>query len=114
MNKLSSNQFSESVTNMLSDVKEELHKLFQNRLSEVILFGSFARGNYSDESDIDLLAILDEIKNKKSDKEKYFYSMTELSLKYDKVFSLVLFSKDDFQNKKIPLLMNIRREGIIL
>ncbi len=114
MNKLSTIQFSEPVNKMIQEVKDALDNLFQQRLSDVILFGSYARGTFTEESDIDLLTVLEKIEDRKSDKMKYLSVMYELSLKYDKVFSIVLFSKEEFQNKKIPLLMNIRQEGILL
>jgi predicted nucleotidyltransferase len=114
VNKISNNQFSEPINKMIQEVKEVLDKLYQKQLSDVILFGSNVSGSYKEESDIDLLAILEKIEDIKSDKQKYLPLISELSLKYDKVFSIVLFSKEDFQNKKTPLLLNIRQEGILL
>lgn len=46
----------ELMSNYLDETVEILKKL---EISEVILFGSVSKGNYDDESDIDLLIILD-------------------------------------------------------
>ena len=46
----------EIISNYLDETVEILKKL---EISEVILFGSVSKGNYDEESDIDLLIILD-------------------------------------------------------
>lgn len=41
-------------------VKKELQRLYGNRLAKVILFGSYARGDFREESDIDFLVVLND------------------------------------------------------
>jgi Nucleotidyltransferase domain len=43
------------------DVATDLRRLYGGRLSNVILFGSWARGDAHPESDIDLLGVLDHV-----------------------------------------------------
>jgi predicted nucleotidyltransferase len=41
------------------DVARDLRRLYGDRLSSVLLFGSWARGDAHPESDIDLVVVLD-------------------------------------------------------
>lgn len=38
---------------------EELRKIYGNHLKQIILYGSYARGDYRDDSDIDLMVLVD-------------------------------------------------------
>ena len=59
---------------MISKSVEELTKktksIYGDRLKEVILFGSCARGDYTDESDIDVMILLAILWKKLVKKEK--------------------------------------------
>ena len=46
--------------NILNELKESLLKRFPGRIKLIRLFGSKARGDYDEESDTDLLIIVDE------------------------------------------------------
>lgn len=79
------------------------------------LFGSKAKGDYSDESDIDLLIVLDsydwEIEN------EIYEICFEIGLEYDILLSSVIFSKKEFDDKltKItPFYKIVTKEGIPL
>ncbi|MFN0014530.1 MAG: nucleotidyltransferase domain-containing protein [Saprospiraceae bacterium] len=42
-------------------VKAELQRLYGDRLAKVILYGSYARGDFHEESDIDFLVVLKDV-----------------------------------------------------
>jgi predicted nucleotidyltransferase len=81
---------------------------------EIILYGSKARGDDKEFSDIDLLVLLDdEINN--SLEEEIFSTAFEIELKYDVVFGLLIESKSFWKSdlaKAMPIHWNIDREGI--
>jgi len=49
---------SERIKPMLEAFKIELKKIYAENMKQTILFGSYARGNFHAESDIDLLVVL--------------------------------------------------------
>jgi uncharacterized protein len=48
----------EKIINVLEDVKESLSKIFGTKLKKIILFGSYARDEADDESDIDIISVV--------------------------------------------------------
>lgn len=101
----------ENITNALYDAKQQLNRLFPGQVRDIILFGSYARGDFSYGSDIDLLLLLDPQVADSTDREHYLPAIADLSLKHDTVLSVVPMSIDAFRTKKTPLILNIKKEG---
>ena len=83
----------------------------------VILYGSYARGDYHEESDIDLLILLDK------DREKLTYQETDviafplydIGVDNDLRISPVIYSKKGWANHRVtPYFTNVNREGVVL
>jgi predicted nucleotidyltransferase len=106
--------FPEKIDTILKEVKERLGALYPDRLKEVILFGSYARGDYTEGSDIDLLVLLDRLDKPDAERERYLSVVCDLSLKYDTVVSVVPMEYRAFHSKKTPLTLNVTREGVRL
>lgn len=80
----------------------------------MILFGSYARGDFAEGSDIDIALLLEELKDSSLEREKYLPVICRLSLKYDAVVSVIPFDYGEFQSKRTPLILNVQKEGIPL
>lgn len=104
----------EKVQKIISDIRSELEKIYLHRLKEMILFGSYARGDYVEGSDIDIALLLEELTDSYREREKYFPVICRLSLEYDTVISVVPFDSLEFQAKRTPLILNVQREGVRL
>jgi predicted nucleotidyltransferase len=100
------------VDHILRETRIELQNIYAERLKEIILFGSYARGDYSSESDIDLLLLLDRFIDLAAEREKYIAVVSRISLKYDTVLSVIPFDFQAYQTKKTPLILNIHKEGV--
>ena len=96
---------------ILAETKSRLTELYSDRLKELILFGSYARGDFRKGSDIDLLLLLDTITTPLEERDHYFPALCELSLKYDTVLSVVPMDTQTYETRHTPLIMNIHREG---
>lgn len=97
---------------IVDEYRDELRKIFQGELHSVILFGSQARMEGREGSDIDILCII----NGPVDYERMIKQSSEitaaLSLKYGIVLSRVFASLRDVRERQLPFFMNIRREGL--
>ncbi|MBQ8210122.1 MAG: nucleotidyltransferase domain-containing protein [Clostridia bacterium] len=101
--------------NILSVVASQAKVLFADKLDSVILFGSYARGDFDNESDIDIM-ILADINDidvnicTRQIYEKIYY----LELEYDCVLSLCVVPQERFNKFKgiLPFYRNVDREGV--
>lgn len=99
------------------ELARAMANLFGNKLSEVILFGSYARNQQDEESDIDILVLVKEDPlSLKSYSHKIAEIVTDINLQYDLVLSVILQSTDEYEKYKdvLPFFMNIQREGVII
>lgn len=103
------------ILNFLSELEEQLIKIFNYRLKKIILFGSYAKGNNDGESDIDIMILVDDNDIKKYD-DIILDITVDLSIKYAILPSLFLENINNYLEYKNyrPLFRNIYEEGIEL
>ena len=84
--------------------------------AKVILFGSYARGDYNEESDVDLLILLDKAQITYDDEKRVSRPLFMLEIGMGISISPMIYSKDFWENKHkvTPFYENVNREGLLL
>lgn len=88
---------------------------YREKLCGVYLYGSYARGDQDSESDIDIVAIVDDERINVQKKLKQVWEDTaDVGLEYDVIVSLLAIPLSDFRDYEntLPLYKNIRNEGV--
>ena len=102
---------------VLKQFIEELSKLLGNRLKKVILYGSYARGDYDKNSDLDIM-ILTELTEEELIKYRMKIRDIACDLEFDNdiVISPLVRNIEKYNNRIdiIPFYMNIQKEGVVL
>jgi len=102
------------ITNQIVDaVKDSLG----DKLKKVFLYGSYARGDYNDESDIDILVLADIPREKCLEEyEKINRLISRLSLEHDILVTVNITDCTTFYEfvNDLPYYINVHREGIVL
>lgn len=101
----------------LKDYISELKNIYKDSLDKVILYGSYARGDYTEESDVDIMILL-----RISDMEikDYRELLSELTYNFNTSYDIdikpIAKSKDEFTKwvNVYPFYANIEREGVEL
>ena len=97
----------------------EVNKSLGNRIRKIILYGSYARGEYEENSDIDIMVLTD-----LSDEEiiKYRDKILDIAfdIEVDNNFDIMLspllknIDKFNYWLEVLPFYMNVQREGVVL
>jgi uncharacterized protein len=100
-----------NIRNLLKELKEGLVRLYGAKLKAVYLYGSYARGDYSEGSDVDVMIVLKSYKSYWEELGRSAQLASDLSLKYNLSISRVYMTEQEWQDADTPLLRNIRVEG---
>ena len=98
---------------VIKDFTETMKNHYGDRLSKIILYGSYARGDFNEESDIDFMVLLndDEVRAIKelfnTNDEVY-----DLTLKHDILVSMFATSKKKFELATKAFYQFVKKEGI--
>lgn len=97
---------------ILEEVKNSLRKIYGERLKEVILYGSYARGDATEDSDIDIIVLLDEIRDFDAELDTLFEVIGQVDFKYDTLISVLPLEEKQYLTRRMPVILNAKREGI--
>lgn len=92
--------------------RDGLRSVLGEVLDTVLLYGSHARGEERAESDIDVLCVLRESFDYGDMIARTSELTARLSLEYGVVLSRAFVTRDDYESRQLPFLMNVRREGV--
>jgi predicted nucleotidyltransferase len=98
----------------IQDVKQSLLKIYGQRLSGVYLYGSYARGDFHEGSDVDLIIALTDEVNPWQEVNRLSEILAAICLDYDLLISTYPMPERWIQERHAPLFENLRREGIRL
>lgn len=99
----------------LSQMCNELKGIYGNQILKIVLYGSYARGEETAESDVDIALIL-----KEADSEKTHEAMTDVVVDYELeqgvTLSVITIEYENYAEWRttLPFYKNIDREGIVL
>ena len=99
----------------LEELKRSLENLLAPQAFKMILFGSRARGDYSDESDVDVAILVCELTNEM--KHRILDKVAELELAYLLPMAVLVLSEEEFDHLKKRerrIAVDIDSEGIPL
>jgi len=107
----------ELINKILQIVHSNAESTFSERLKSTILYGSYARGNYENDSDIDIMVLVD---MDKQDLSRYRKNIANLSsnidLEYDVFTSIKLQDYKTYNDwlNVVPFYQNVQREGVFI
>ncbi len=110
-------QANDFLDSILSEITSGAKLLYGNKLKKIVLYGSYARGDNNQESDIDVMILIDDDEEKLRQYEKQLdYLISEIGYKYVKLLSLVDISYERYNEWMdiVPYYKNINEEGVVI
>lgn len=80
-----------SIENIIERIKNKVHSIDPS--AKVILYGSYTRGDFNKNSDIDLLILIDKKKISWEDDKKISYPLYDIEFDTGQLISPLIYSK---------------------
>lgn len=103
--------------NIIMEFTKKVKQLLGNRLSKIVLYGSYARGDFNKNSDIDIMVLttLTDIEIEGIESDIYGLAFNFL-MDYGVDISVVIKNKQQFDYwlGALPFYDNVQKEGVVL
>ena len=106
-----------TMENLIQQYIEEIKKIYGVHLRSIILYGSYARGDFRPDSDVDIMILLDisdlELKEYS---QKLSYMTYDFNLDNDLDIKPIAKSEQHFRKWIVnyPFYANVHKEGVVL
>lgn len=107
------------INNIIDEFVNGVNEILGNRVKKIILYGSYARGDFNKDSDIDIMILTD-----LSDDEivEYRHKIWDYAydIEYENNFDIELMplvknlDKFNYWLEALPFYMNVQKEGLVL
>ena len=107
----------QAMKNNIQQYVSLIHTVYGNHLRQVIMYGSYARGDYDSESDIDIMILVD---ISDVDIKKYRHKLSDVTFDFnmENEMDIKPIAKNIEQYKKwvdnYPFYANVNKEGVTL
>ena len=105
------------IKDLLELYKEEIDKLGREHLVKIILYGSYARGDFRQDSDIDIMILVNDLDESLVEYENKVDDLTyDFNCKYGTEIMPIVKNIDQFEYWKNAYMFykNVDQEGVIL
>ena len=105
------------ISDIIHNFAKGVRKMLGNSLDSVIVYGSYARGDYKKNSDIDIM-ILTDLNFEEIEKYRDEISDIAFDIELDTgiIISPVIKNIDKYNERVniVPFFMNVQKEGVVL
>ncbi len=107
----------ENINNTIQYFTNRVRTLLGNRVKKIILYGSYARGDYNDSSDVDIMILTDftfeEIEKYRDDISDIAF---DIELETGIILSPIIKNIDKYNERVniIPFYTNVQKDGVVL
>ncbi|MEY4877212.1 MAG: hypothetical protein RL708_2361 [Bacteroidota bacterium] len=102
----------EKAISIAKEVKQIAQKIYGDELTDVVLYGSYARNEAWEESDLDLMVLFKMPHNASKEISKMQTESSKLQLDNLIYISFLISDENKFSSVPLPIYYNIKKEGI--
>lgn len=107
------------ISNIIDEFIQGVNKILGDRVKKIILYGSYARGDYNDGSDIDIMILTDLTDDEIVDYRQKIHDLA-YDIEWDNNFDIDIsplvknIDRFNYWLEALPFYMNVQREGVVL
>ncbi len=102
------------VRSALADLLTGLRAVYPDSLPEVLVYGSYARGEATVDSDLDLLLLFAEPVNSSIEISRLAALVADIHLEHQLLIAVLPVARAAFERESGPFWRNVRREAVAL
>ncbi len=105
------------INELLTKYIEEIKNIYGSNLAKIILFGSYARGDNKQGSDIDIMILVNISDDEAKEYQRELFNETyDFNMDNDVEINPMTHSRDLFEKwvNNYPFFYNIQKEGVVL
>jgi len=95
-------------------LRNKLEKSYGSKVLQIILYGSYARGEATSESDVDFLVVVDDSLDSWEVRRSLDDVLLDILLRDGRLVSVLVVPKSFYESYHSPFLKQIHKEGIPL
>lgn len=104
---------------IIQEFVSKVDNLLGSRIKKIVLYGSYARGDFNESSDIDIMILTDLTDNEIIEEREKVWDIAydiEWNNNFDIVISPLVKNIDKFNYwlPALPFYMNVQKEGVVL
>lgn len=106
---------SDNLSFLLGEYREAMERILGNRLKRVILYGSYARGDFKQDSDMDIMILADVQAEEISNYADKIYDITyDFEMQYGMEINPSVQSVQTYEKWKnvYPFFINVEKDGV--
>ncbi|MDH5186611.1 MAG: nucleotidyltransferase domain-containing protein [candidate division WOR-3 bacterium] len=100
------------IRQLVNQIKEQLVKMYEDKIKQVILYGSYVRGEANKDSDIDILVLVDESLNPFEVRKSLSDLLFDILLEKGELISVIAVPERFYENYNSPFIINVKKEGV--
>ncbi len=107
----------ESLKSALQDFVQQAEAIYKDHVKQIILYGSYARGDFREDSDVDIMLLVDLSPEEMLEYRKILSNKVfDINLEYDTLIVPVTVNAEHFREwlPVYPFYQNVIREGVEL
>lgn len=100
------------LADVIAQLRQELAELYGDRFRDLLLYGSYARGDQTEGSDIDLLLLLDGPVVTSREISRVTKISAPISLAHDILLAVMPVDYEAYQTGKTSFLRTVRKDAV--
>jgi len=105
-------RMNEKVRSLVARVKDHLVQQYGDNITAVVLYGSHARGEARESSDIDLLVVVREHIPPQEVRASLSDLLLDILLEHEELVSVIVVPERLYNEYRSPFLLSVRQEGV--
>ncbi len=102
------------IESALRRIKEHLNNIYGERIKRVVVYGSFARGEADEESDVDIAVVAADELDPNSVENSLDSLLFQILMEKSELITVLAIPESKFKTYNSPLILNIKEDGVLI